>query len=189
MQYISLNVQTTGLDPDKHQILELAAIAEDTTEDVNINELPLFHAYIKRDNYIGSAEGLSLNIETLKYLASDNLKDLWDERCLAEELFRWMCNNIGSASYCFEDNEITLAGKNIGSFDYQFLKKLPDSERLIYSISHNFIDPTMLYMDFKNDICLPSTRVCWSKLKLPYVCNFKAVDVAKSTIGLLREKY
>ena len=46
MKYLSIDVETSGLDPNKHQMIEFAAVMEDTEKDIPIDELPRFRALI-----------------------------------------------------------------------------------------------------------------------------------------------
>ncbi|MFA5999921.1 MAG: hypothetical protein WC783_02995 [Candidatus Paceibacterota bacterium] len=192
MFYISLNVQTTGLDPDDHQIIELAAILENT--EVMLDDLPYFHAFVVDKNYLGSPDGLMLNKHNFEKIK--NRKDPEDPNArfvnkyvLAEELYEWMFSLNMPENVFTSNKSIHLAGKNIASFDFQFLKRLHGCDTLISRINHSFIDPTMLYFDFKKDSKLPSTYDCWDKMGVIYKCNFKAMEVAKNTIDLLRKKY
>ena len=40
MRYVSLDLETTGGNPDRHQIIELAAVVEDTRHVLPLAELP-----------------------------------------------------------------------------------------------------------------------------------------------------
>ena len=48
MRYISIDIETTGLDAETNQILSIGAVVEDTNNLVPFDELPKFHAVIKR---------------------------------------------------------------------------------------------------------------------------------------------
>ena len=57
MKYISIDVETTGLNPETCQILSFAAVVEDTkNRDVPVEELPFFYKifnleYIKGETF------------------------------------------------------------------------------------------------------------------------------------------
>jgi len=68
MRYISIDVETTGLDPENCQILSIGAVIEDTLNQLPFEELPTFHGVIKRENVSGSLFALNMNrdlIETI----------------------------------------------------------------------------------------------------------------------------
>jgi DNA polymerase III epsilon subunit-like protein len=68
MKYISLDIETTGLDPETCQILSIGAVIEDTLNPIPFEDLPKFHGVIKRENVSGSLFALNMNrdlIETI----------------------------------------------------------------------------------------------------------------------------
>ena len=68
MKYISIDIETTGLDPESCQILSIGAVIEDTLNQLPFEELPTFHGVIKRENVSGSLFALNMNrdlIETI----------------------------------------------------------------------------------------------------------------------------
>lgn len=66
MKYISIDIETTGLDSDLNQILSIGAVIEDTNNLVPIEELPKFHAIIKRESVYGSIYALNLNKDLIQ---------------------------------------------------------------------------------------------------------------------------
>jgi DNA polymerase III epsilon subunit-like protein len=68
MKYISIDIETTGLDPETCQILSIGAVIEDTLNPIPFEDLPKFHGVIKRENVSGSLFALNMNrdlIETI----------------------------------------------------------------------------------------------------------------------------
>jgi oligoribonuclease len=68
MKYISIDIETTGLDPEFNQILSIGAVIEDTLNQLPFEELPTFHGVIKRESVYGSLFALNMNrdlIETI----------------------------------------------------------------------------------------------------------------------------
>jgi oligoribonuclease len=68
MKYISIDIETTGLDPENCQILSIGAVIEDTLNQLPFEDLPKFHGVIKRENVSGSLFALNMNrdlIETI----------------------------------------------------------------------------------------------------------------------------
>lgn len=66
MKYISIDVETTGLDPENCQILSIGAVIEDTLNQLPFEDLPKFHAVIKRESVYGSIFALNLNKDLIQ---------------------------------------------------------------------------------------------------------------------------
>jgi DNA polymerase III epsilon subunit-like protein len=82
MKYISIDIETTGLDPDFNQILSIGAVIEDTLNPLPSEELPKFHAVIKRESVYGSIFALNLNkdlIQAMKDYTEARTQELKDE--------------------------------------------------------------------------------------------------------------
>jgi hypothetical protein len=70
MKYVSIDIETTGLDPEKHQILTIGVVVEDTSNKVPFQELPSIHIAILRDEIVGSPFAINMNkdiIESIVY--------------------------------------------------------------------------------------------------------------------------
>lgn len=70
MKYISVDIETTGLDPENCQILSIAAVIEDTQNIKPLNELPYIHLGILRENISGSVFAINMNGDLIKTLNS-----------------------------------------------------------------------------------------------------------------------
>lgn len=82
MKYISIDIETTGLDPDFNQILSIGAVIEDTLNPLPFEELPKFHAVIKRESVYGSIFALNLNrdlIQAMKDYSEARTTELKEE--------------------------------------------------------------------------------------------------------------
>ena len=120
MKYISIDIETTGLDPDFNQILSIGAVIEDTLNPLPFEELPKFHAVIKRESVYGSIFALNMNkdlIQAMKDYSEARTQELKDE---VEEAF-------GAKFY--EEDEVVEAlyqfcfRNNMVEFDPDFLNK------------------------------------------------------------------
>lgn len=70
MRYISIDVETSGLDPESNQVLSIGAIIEDSENPLPLDKCPKFHAAIRHDEITGSLFAINLNrelIETIVY--------------------------------------------------------------------------------------------------------------------------
>lgn len=92
MKYISLDIETTGLDPEFNQILSIGAVIEDTLNPVPFEKLPKFHAVIKRESVYGSIFALNLNRDLIQAM-----KDYSEAR--TEELKQEVEESFGAKFY------------------------------------------------------------------------------------------
>jgi oligoribonuclease len=82
MKYISIDIETTGLDPEFNQILSIGAVIEDTLNPLPFEELPKFHAVIRRESVYGSIFALNLNkdlIQAMKDYSEARTPELKEE--------------------------------------------------------------------------------------------------------------
>jgi oligoribonuclease len=73
MKYVSIDIETTGIDREKCQILSIGAVIEDTNNIKPISELPSFHAAIKlqdRQGFYGEPVALVMNAELIGHIAN-----------------------------------------------------------------------------------------------------------------------
>ena len=87
MKYISIDVETTGLDPENCQILSIGAVIEDTHLPIPFEDLPKFHAVIKRENVSGSIFALNMNRDLIQAMKDHSEARTEDEKKLVEESF------------------------------------------------------------------------------------------------------
>jgi oligoribonuclease len=85
MKYISVDIETTGLDPEKNKVISVAAIIEDTETKLPFNECPKFNVAILQNELIGSARALTINKELISEIAdyqdaNDETRKLIDSR-------------------------------------------------------------------------------------------------------------
>lgn len=112
-KYVAIDIETTGLDPEHHQILEFAAVA--WTSDAPVQDLPCM-AYVVEPvgDIVGSPYALSMNKRLLDLISKGHCQPL--SRILYE--FRVFLEFSGVTP----NNKVHLVGANVGSFDLQFLK-------------------------------------------------------------------
>lgn len=188
-RYISIDIETTGLDPEYCQIIEFAAIADDLTEQLPLNELKTFQTYVLYDRYVGEPYALSLNEKIFRTIANREKFpcSLVTPDRLLPEFYNWLLK-IG---YVPEKNDgiikINAAGKNFASFDNAFLNKLPKFP-YVY-INHRTLDPSILYFNPKTDKRLPSTEECMARAGIHGVVKHEALDDAMTVVKLLRKKF
>lgn len=114
---ISLDIETTGLDPEKDQILEIGAWAW-TWGDMagDIEDMPSFSVTVKHHRISGQARALLMNSRLLDKIDIDPEDCSWPSDAIRE-----FANFVKE---CRGDGPKPVAlGKNAASFDLPFLYK------------------------------------------------------------------
>lgn len=178
MKYLSVDTETTGLHPDRAQILEFACVLDDGTKPVE--ELPTFRKLLKYEIYVGDAFALAMNHLILKEI-NDGGPDVIPGTELCEHLAQWL-NNQGIKL----DQKIVAAGKNFAGFDRPFLRKLPgfDTPGGI-NFHYRTLDPMMLYWEPEDEVP-PSTEECCKRAGLKPEALHTAVADARDVARLIR---
>ncbi len=180
MRYVSIDLETTGLDPERHHILEIAAVIDDTDHpEVPLDDLEKFHILVQSplawDTVLMHRELIeeivthpSMKDSTVKVVDPDIvLKDL--------------------SNFFFEHNlqRPTVAGKNFYSFDYPFIKLLPRFVQYPVRFCHRSIDPAFMYWE-PEDAELPNLSLCLKRAGMEPSVSHRALDDAKDVIRLVR---
>jgi DNA polymerase III epsilon subunit-like protein len=183
--YVSIDLETTGLDPDYCQILEFGAVIDNWHSPVE--ELPRFHRYIKPTHdhdgqpfVYGQPYALALNAEILKRLASnDPALQIIAEGDLGQQFAAWL------VEHKIDPKRVNASGKNFASFDLQFLRHCPEfSEHVTFR--HRSIDPAVLFWRPDTDDALPDTKTCLTRADLEGRVAHTAVEDCISVIQLIR---
>lgn len=210
MIYTSIDIETTGLDIERHMILSIGAIIEDTTKKLPFELIPKLHIAIKHKEILGSLYSMDMNKELVSYIAqyqdaSDDIernrisKDsgmiFLDEEFVVQELYHFFCINGLS------DNEqisifkskmsplyLTVAGKNFATFDKRFLERLPRWQQAL-RIRQRIIDPSILYVNWNDDKELPGLFECKKRAKIDGAVSHNALEDAWDVIKILRSFY
>jgi len=80
MKYLSIDIETTGLDPDFNQILSIGAIVEDTEKKLPFDEIPKFHACILADQLTGSPFAINMNRDLIESMVQYQTAKDQDEK-------------------------------------------------------------------------------------------------------------
>jgi oligoribonuclease len=108
MKYISIDIETTGLDPELDQVLSIAAVIEDTDNPLSFEDSPKFHGVIKRHRISGGLYAINMNrelIETLNHYMTAHDQDekndivhmtgmqFYDESEIVSQFYYWLAYN------------------------------------------------------------------------------------------------
>ena len=109
--YLAVDIETTGTDPDRHQILEVAFVFEQSEKDVV--DCPAFHCYIYHNPIIGHPNALNLNRKLFKKIVEGGRTP----KIFVDDFIAWL-------EFLGHPGEFVLVGKNVGQFDWQFLRRV-----------------------------------------------------------------
>lgn len=180
MKYISLDLETTGLNPEKCQILEIGAVLEDTAQQQTIKNLPHFHAYVRHELYSFEPFALRMNWELVKSIVYKEVETIHVED-LASRFRDWLSANgilVGSMTY---------AGKNFGSFDMQFLKQVPGWTDKV-KMKHRAFDVGCMMWQAGDEV-IPDLATCAKRAGLTEIVAHRAIDDAEMVVAIMRTKY
>lgn len=176
MPYLSIDIETTGLNPDTCQILEIGVVWDDWIRP--IAELPTYRRLVIHDEYRGNPYALALNAALLKQLAGPRQPWFLKEEEVGEDMAAWL------KSCGWDGKNMTPAGKNFASFDRQFLKRLPGFEKSV-GLHHRTLDPAILYWQ-PDDEKLPDSKTCYQRAGMDEEVAHTAVEDALGVVRLTR---
>lgn len=198
MKFVLIDLETTGIDEEKNQILELGAVIEDTNKKLPLHKLPMLRCIIKHDIYAGGAFAINMNKRIFEILSkAEGIRDE-EQRAAFESENRIMTIDEAVMSfvqfirmYYFENGvkePINIAGKNFPSFDKLFLDKVPAWKKNV-KFERRFIDPAILFVDWKNDKRLPSLDDCLKRAGIDREVQHDAVQDCIDVLLCLRTRY
>jgi hypothetical protein len=195
MRYVSIDIETSGLDPEKHQVLEVGAVIDDTDDKVTpMESLPRIRVVVLpgtgKGDINGSPFALTLNGELIREICEvghDPAKArpgtvYVTAGKVGETLRRWLSDSGVEPS---PDGifRITAAGKNFASFDRPFLVKLPGFSGIHFR--HRTLDPSVFFLE-PGDEAIPDTALCKERAGLDSHVAHQAVEDALDVVALTR---
>lgn len=180
MRYLSLDLETTSLVPDENNILQMSFVLEDTSDPTRpVQTLDNFTCFIKQDEIKGQPYALAMNAWILDIISgrSEGKYPILSKEDAFRHLKIWLIHHFGNS-------KPVLAGKNVGTFDFQFLPK--DIQRLF---SRRFIDPGPMLIDWHNDEVPPGLTECLRRSGINTEVTHDARQDAIDVIEILRRFY
>jgi hypothetical protein len=177
MPYVSIDLETTGLNYDYCQILEIGAVYDDWTKPVA--ELPIYHRYIYDSVYTGEPYALALNAAILRRLSGEPEPNWIRSDEVREDFVDWLQVACGWDDTV--NKKITASGKNFASFDLPFLQHLGK-----FPFAHRVLDPAPLYYRPLEDEGLPDTKTCMVRAGMDGKVAHTAVEDAIAVVKLIR---
>ena len=214
MIYVSIDIETSGLDHEKHKVLSIGAIIEDTEKKLPYEECPKFNAIVLQNEITGSPRALTMNKEIIamigEYLEGTNDDrhlmnthsdySFYEKEDVVKKFYEFLWVNgygdevpnqlLVTSRIDSKSKPITLnvAGKNFGTFDKLFLQELPWWQKLIRT-RQRVLDPAILMVDWKNDKSLPNLTTCKERAGVDGIVTHNALEDAWDVIEVLRKFY
>lgn len=215
MKFLALDIESTGLDLDNDQILELGLIAVDTK--LPPSTWKTLHLMVNHPRISGNVYALSLHnrifnfIKNWKPKKNSNLpvgyKEYYlpENECIVikpEELYIYFEMFVSSnfdLSTKGKYYSITCAGKNAANFDIPFLKKhfnkfcgtnyseLNDdpNNRESVNFRKRVIDPAVLFTNFIDDDMVADLGLCKERAGLDNFVSHNALEDAWDVVFLI----
>lgn len=199
MVYVSLDLETSGLNPDTCQILSFGAVIEDTVNIKPLEELPKLHCVVIHDYLRGEPYAINMNqkiIEVIKEFPRFDdfihFEQKYGVKATYEDSLAEVFRNFLLVNGFSPNGEgkvvINVAGKNV-NFDLSFLQKLPKWNDLIKA-HQRVLDPAILFVDWKNDNTIPNLSKCKERAELKdIVVQHDALQDALDIVKVLRVVY
>lgn len=180
MLFYSLDIETTGLDFENDQILEIAIIEVDSFDFSEKRSLCL---RIVHDRIRGQMPALIMNQVLIKKIymrtPEEGVKYVKPGE-VSEEIMNFFPDSLLDTH--------TFAGKNIASFDIPFLRAKGYLDDML-KIHRRYLDPSILYWDPKTDDSLPNLELCKKRAGYKPTVNHTALEDARDVVNLIRSYF
>ncbi len=165
MTYAAIDTETTGLNPEKHKILEIGVVIDDCKsplKDLTKERIVVDHPLPIE----GDEKALEMNEALIDEIRKGQSDDLYKPEEAAAAL-----------AVLFDDikQPITFAGKNVGSFDLRFLERLDHFKDLL-TVRRRVLDPSVLFWNPTTDDRPPDLKTCKRR------AGFNATDVTHNAM-------
>lgn len=227
MIYVSIDIETTGLDNENTQTLSIGLVVEDTNNLKPFDELPKLEIAIIRERLEGEIFALNMNKDLISDILSYKLartpeerkeienrtgREYLHEEDVAKRIFHFLYDNkaldggpdltinlermvevVNGKTYPALTSKMkpyyfNAAGKNFANFDNKFLERLPRWKQCLRARGRT-IDPSILFVDWKNDEAIPGLSLCKERAHLDPHVTHNAIDDAMDIVKLLRTQY
>lgn len=176
MIFVSVDLETTGLNPDTCDIVEFAAQVYSTQAATPVETWPFLHCYMDQEEWRGETYALSMHAEAFHRIAAHEPGYLYiDPQALGETFQRFLTgqNILG---------KVTVAGKNFGAFDLQFLRRFPYIMGDMFH--HRSLDPAMMFFQ-QDDTEISTLQMCLNRAGLDTKVQHTALEDARDVAKLI----
>jgi len=198
MKYLSIDIETSGLDIDKCDIIQFAAVIDDLDNPQPLKELPKLNVYFLKNFYRGEPIALSMHSKIFEKIANAKKNEIeYDEveeayyieiKYLTSLLRNFLTKNGISEDYQTGSIVVNVAGKNVSGFDIPFLNaKIKDWDHIYFRT--RTMDPAILYFDPQKDKEMPNMATCMNRARIEGKVSHTALEDALTVIELIRNKF
>lgn len=223
MKYVSIDIETTGIDNENTQTLSIGLVVEDTVNVKPLIELPQLEIAIIRERIEGEIFAINMNRQLIadileyKMARSDEERKEIERRTgreymyeedVTKRIFQFLWENGALDGKWSEHGHVEIvngktypaltskmkpfyfnaAGKNFANFDNRFLERLPRWKQCLKARGRT-LDPSVLYIDWKNDESAPGLAKCKERAGLGGVVTHNAIEDAMDVVMLFRKFY
>ena len=179
MKILSIDTETTGLDPTNCSVLEFGAVIFDPSPviqggDPALRRWQTFECIIKHQRVQGEPYALGLNAEILNEIAGEKetYRPIWDVTTFITNFRGFLLDNQP------EDEKFTITGKNYDAFDRGFLDRVPGwRQRILPLCERRTLDLGSLCFD-PADGKVVGLKECLAKLGIIEDVSHRALDDA-----------
>ncbi len=206
MKVLYVDLETTGLDPETCQILQIGLLWDhDST--IPIDQLPQLEFLVRHDSYRGDPYALWLNATLLQQLSKPGVGVPIGDVAL-------VLSDVMSSWGITTKDRVNIGGKNIAGFDIPFLSKLPNFDRngwdewdsgtaMVdgtlhsrhkwstgnrFQWRHRTVDPAMMYARPDDDMP-PNLDECLKRAGIEKKTVHTALDDCKLVCELVRKGF
>lgn len=169
IRFVSVDLETTGLEPERDQILEVAAITDDGKQ---------FHRIVHWTRVEGHPIAMAMNARLMESI-SNPARSL-GIRDVILDLEKWLEQWTGR-----KPAKATAAGKNFGSFDLQFLLRAGLRKE---TFRHRCLDPASWFAIAEDEV-LPDLKTCVERAGVPWALHeaFGDAEAVRQLVFKARE--
>lgn len=149
IDFVSIDIETTGTDPNKHDILEVACV-----KFVQGVKTDVLHLMVHYPGHIRVWED-----DTLLFHLRQNRIEYFLRNTAKVELVKH--ENVWHQMNCFFGGKVWVGGKNFAAFDLGFIRRLPGYTPGIIRSRSLDLGNLMIYPD---DTGVPDTKECYKRL-------------------------
>jgi hypothetical protein len=223
MKYVSIDIETTGIDNENTQTLSIGLVVEDTVNVKPLEELPQLEIAIVRERIEGEIFAINMNRQLIADILEYKMARTDEERKeievrtgreymyeedAAKRIFQFLWENgaldgkfdptgmievVNGKTYPALTSKMkpyyfNAAGKNFANFDNKFLERLPRWKQCLKARGRT-LDPSVLYIDWKNDDAAPSLGLCKERARIEGIVTHNAIEDAMDVVQLFRKFY
>ena len=199
MKYVSLDIETTGIDMENHNVLSIGAVIDDLQKpEIPVEELPKIHILIYYKELVGSPVDLTMNADLIKrterlfeHAKNSNVQKYLEKyesftRCpiqAGQNLKHFLATNLRFPLDMCHPYPPPVIGKNVGTFDIPFLDNQCDVPRSMWT--RRVMDPTTLWIESTDEVP-PSLLDCMKRAGIKVGTIHDAIEDAWNTIRVFR---